>query len=125
LGERKPPWERQGKWVITAYVSNGNDPKEKSPDSVMVGCLVEISKERLTLEHPKESLKKQASCKIDTTKKPKHIDLQLPKEEKVLGIYAFDGATLRICTGFPGKERPTEIENKKGQTLWTLKRAKP
>src|SRR5262249_326593 len=62
---------------------------------------------------------------FDVTKKPRHIDLQLPKEEKLLGIYDFDGDTLRICTGFPGKERPAMLENTKGQTLWTLKRAKP
>src|SRR4051812_16500562 len=83
----------QGKWIITAYVSNGNDPKDKSPDSKMVGCHVEITADRFTVTAPKEDTKKQAICKIDATKDLKTIDLTFSKDQVLLGIYDFDGDT--------------------------------
>jgi hypothetical protein len=41
------------------------------------------------------------------------------------GIYNFDGATLQLCLGAPGGERPTGFQTSRGDgwTFVTLKRA--
>jgi uncharacterized protein (TIGR03067 family) len=63
---------------------------------------------------------------IDAAKKPKTIDLRPASTGKdaapLLGIYEFDGDTLRICSAGAGKERPKDFECKKGSgrslTVW-------
>ena len=58
---------------------------------------------------------------IDATKRPKTIDV-LPTASKgpakpILGIYEFDGTTLKICNARPGKPRPTDFEPKRGSGI--------
>ena len=57
--------------------------------------------------------------KIDTTKKPKTIDLEVTsgsyKGQVYRGIYELDGDTLRVCLAQPERvERPTEFSAGKG-----------
>jgi uncharacterized protein (TIGR03067 family) len=71
-----------------------------------------------------------ATFKIDPSKKPKTIDLDMTegknKGKTSLAFYAFEGETLKWCATERFNERPTEFkaseENKQG--VLTLKRIK-
>jgi uncharacterized protein (TIGR03067 family) len=69
--------------------------------------------------------------KIDATKKPKAIDIEVATGEHqgtiYRGIYELDGDTLRICFALPDRaERPTEFSARKGSNcaLSEFKRVK-
>jgi len=72
---------------------------------------------------------------IDSSKKPKAIDMTITEAAKQghidktgLGIYALDGDTLKWCVNEPGEtERPKEFSAASGTklTLVTFKREKP
>jgi uncharacterized protein (TIGR03067 family) len=71
-----------------------------------------------------------AKFTIDPSKHPKTIDYAMTegptKGKTQLGIYAFDGDTVKFCFASPGKERPTEFKTSagSGRTLSVWKRAK-
>lgn len=44
------------------------------------------------------------------------------KGQTYLGIYHLEGDTFRWCSATPGKDRPTELETRRGQFLMILKR---
>jgi uncharacterized protein (TIGR03067 family) len=56
--------------------------------------------------------------KIDPSKSPKTIDVTMTegpnKGAVMLGIYAFEGDTLRACFDMEGKKRPTEFKTLPG-----------
>jgi uncharacterized protein (TIGR03067 family) len=56
--------------------------------------------------------------KLDPTKKPKAIDATDTdgpfKGKTVLGIYAVEGDTFKVCFAEPGKDRPKEFSTKSG-----------
>jgi uncharacterized protein (TIGR03067 family) len=66
--------------------------------------------------------------KLDPKQMPKTIDWTTDADEgkASLGIYEFDGDTLRICLSEPGMERPKEFGVKKGSShvLITMKKEK-
>jgi uncharacterized protein (TIGR03067 family) len=71
--------------------------------------------------------------KLDTTKKPKAIDLTIDvpfspakKTSTVLGIYEVDGDSLKILKGLPDQGRPADFKTtpRSGLEVITFKRAK-
>jgi uncharacterized protein (TIGR03067 family) len=72
-----------------------------------------------------------ATIKLDIKKNPKKFDLQISegvlKGKTMLGIYALDGDTLKICYAHAGIDRPTAFATQAGirHVLMVLKRAKP
>jgi uncharacterized protein (TIGR03067 family) len=72
----------------------------------------------------------KAKFSIDSTKKPKAIDYTMtegPTKGKThLGIYEFDGDTVKFCFAAPGENRPTDFTAKEGsqRTLSVWKRDK-
>jgi uncharacterized protein (TIGR03067 family) len=62
--------------------------------------------------------------KIDSSKKPKHMDLTIKeaegeiekfKDQTALAIFELDGDTLKWCAAEPGSDsRPTEFPDKEG-----------
>jgi uncharacterized protein (TIGR03067 family) len=68
--------------------------------------------------------------KIDSTKKPKEIDIMdesgLKNDKTKLGLYELDGDTYKYCLAPAGKGRPTEFTSKKGSghSLGVSKREK-
>jgi uncharacterized protein (TIGR03067 family) len=77
----------------------------------------------------------QGKFKIDSSKKPKEIDIEITEASKAkikgktaLGIYGLEGQTLKWCANEPGSpERPKEFSGKAEtkHLLVTLKREKP
>jgi uncharacterized protein (TIGR03067 family) len=73
----------------------------------------------------------KATFTIEPSKKPKTIDYTMTdgptKGKTQLGIYEWDGDTVRFCFAAPGKDRPTEFKTKEGddRTLSVWKKAKP
>ncbi len=92
---------------------------------------------RMTCEGDRFTTKGAESAKgtysVDPTVTPKTIDISLTAGEgdgpkvTILGIYELDGDTYKICSGLPGKPRPTEFAAPKGSLrgLQIMTRVKP
>jgi uncharacterized protein (TIGR03067 family) len=79
--------------------------------------------------HPgKDGKTEQVTIKLDPSKKPKTIDMMLltgaDKGKTLLGIYAIEEDTLKICVAQPGRDRATEFKAGKDIVLIALKREK-
>jgi uncharacterized protein (TIGR03067 family) len=78
----------------------------------------------LTFEGDKHTVKKGSEViqagtqKLDPSKSPKAIDVTITegpfKGMVMLGIYEFDGDTLKVCFDPQGKTRPTEFKSPAG-----------
>jgi uncharacterized protein (TIGR03067 family) len=66
--------------------------------------------------------------KLDPSAMPKTIDSSPAADpsKPILGIYEFEGETLKICNAQPGKSRPSDFEAKagSGHTLIVWQREK-
>ena len=91
-----------------------------------------FSGDEFSLKKGEESMGK-GKFKIDSSKKPKEIDLEFVEAKRdalrgktVLGIYELDGGTLKWCWNKPGGERPKEFSSTAADVhlLVTLKREK-
>ena len=73
----------------------------------------------------------KATITLDTTTTPRAIDYRMTAGFTAgavqLGIYAFNGDTVRFCFAAPGKTRPTDFITiaADGRTVSTWVRAKP
>jgi uncharacterized protein (TIGR03067 family) len=107
----------QGDWIMISGERNGVTFPEKI---LKVGN--RVSKGDWTSVSIDGSTILEAKFTIDPTKSPKTIDYTLTdsdhKGQKRLGIYEWDGDTLKFCVGPIGKDRPTSFEGKDG-TGWT------
>jgi uncharacterized protein (TIGR03067 family) len=60
----------------------------------------------------------KATYTVDASKSPRTIDYQItlgPDKGKMqLGIYEFEGETVKVCLSQPGSDRPTEFASKAG-----------
>src|SRR5262245_11237767 len=103
----------QGTWTFESSEAGG---KELPTD--------ELKEFILTFEGEKHTVKKGdeviqvGTQKLDVSKSPKTIDVTMtegPSKGKVmLGIYEFDGDTLKVCFDPQGKNRPTEVKTAPG-----------
>ena len=116
----------KGTWVLVSAVVDGNKATE---------MLIKKENHRRTFARNKLTIKRddlstpiRATFEVNTTKKPKTIDI-VPNEgpdrgKTVLGIYEVKGGILRICVVDPGNERPNGFSSKagSGQILTVFKR---
>ena len=123
--DKKDEEKIQGTWTIVSAQSGGeNKPADETKAIKFI-----IKGDLITIQDPKREEK--ATFKLDSTKKPKTIDL-IPSEkegkgEPVLGIYELKDDDLKICFVHGGKGgRPTEFASKADTnlSLIVLKRAK-
>jgi uncharacterized protein (TIGR03067 family) len=109
----------QGTWAVESSQDGG-----KAPPAKLVKLLtITFSGDRFTVRFG-DKVVEDGKFKIDSGKKPGHIDL--PSEGKTApGIYAFEGGKLKICFN-DGGGRPTAFRSPEGSkiSLMVLKRAK-
>lgn len=94
----------QGKWIVESFRYNGN-PVERLKEAVR-----EFQDGKYSLT-PKSGEGIEGTVKLDATKKPKAIDLDV-NGRIIKAIYELEGDTLRLCYNLTSDERPTEFESK-------------
>jgi uncharacterized protein (TIGR03067 family) len=95
----------QGTWQVTSMTFAGMKIPEKETAKVQLI----VKGEKITLSFDGK-LDKDATFKLDFTKKPKQIDLMPDQGNKLEGIYELTGDTLKICA-FEGMGRPTDFKS--------------
>jgi uncharacterized protein (TIGR03067 family) len=103
----------QGTWTIESSETGGM----KLPADQLKGFIVTFEGNRHTVKNGDEVIQ-VGTQKLDPTKSPKTIDVTMTegpsKGAVMLGIYEFDGDTLKACFDPQGKKRPTEFKSASG-----------
>ncbi len=100
----------QGAWTFESSVSGGEAlTAEQLKDLVLI-----FEGAKHTVKNGTEVIQ-EGTQTIDPSKSPKTIDVTLTegpsKGMVLLGIYEFDGDTLKVCFDMGGKKRPTEFKS--------------
>lgn len=110
----------KGAWRVTTLEMSGKDvPEEKIKRFEIVFGLESVTIKANTQE-------RESSYTLDTSKKPKTIDLVF-KDKTTVGIYQLEGDRLKLCLATEGaKKRPSDFVTKEGSdtTLFLLRRQK-
>src|SRR5207302_9699744 len=101
----------QGSWKLTAGTKGG----QEAPPEFLEMAGASFKGDKFTLKLSNKEI--EFSFKIDDTKKPRHIDLNI-EGKSMPGIYELDGDTLKICVA--ESERPTEFKGEGNATLLVL-----
>jgi uncharacterized protein (TIGR03067 family) len=117
----------QGTWKVIKL-----DDGEKPTSGEEIGYWTfEFNGDGVTTRQGKNSSAKDGKFKLDSTKKPKSIDIDTGGEAPSEGIYELDGDELTICivAGYKGSKtaaRPTEFKanEEKKYSLFVLKKVK-
>ena len=117
----------RGVWTVVTSQKNGKEHENASDHALT------FDGDTFTITRKGQPLLK-GTFKVDETKKPKTIDMEIkeaPKEDQkdkmVLGIYELDGDNLKWCAADPGTlVRPKEFKAETGSEclLAILKREK-
>jgi uncharacterized protein (TIGR03067 family) len=103
----------QGTWTIESSETEGKEV----PADALKGLIVIFEGAKHTVKKGDEVIQ-VGTQKLDPSKSPKAIDVTMtegPNKGKVmLGIYEFDGDTLKVCFDPQGKKRPTEFKSAAG-----------
>jgi uncharacterized protein (TIGR03067 family) len=117
----------QGTWEAVEFVLNG----KSIPDEERQKIRLAFNGERLDLTADGVEEKREFTFKLDGSKKPKIIETTplggLYKGKRSLGIYEFDGESLRLCMyNDDSKNAPPEFKSPDGANLvlMVLKRVK-
>ena len=109
----------QGDWAMVSHIADGVKAEDDNAQSLF--RTVKGNEYTVYLFDKKLAT---GTFKIDAVKKPKTIDF-FPSNlagKSMLGIYEFDGNTLKTCYAPPGKDRPSEFTSPKGSertlTIW-------
>lgn len=112
-----------GVWQAISVVVSG----EKIPGEDVNTIQLTLTSTRFTTRRGGETLF-DSSYSVDATKRPMQIEMIGTggdfEGQAALGIYAFEGETLRLCYKMPGFARPDEFASAPGSGafLITLKR---
>jgi uncharacterized protein (TIGR03067 family) len=120
-----------GTWLTVSLVNNGKtlvdekDPPKEGPPTKLAydgnKWMIKVGDKTVA----------SGTFKIDSTKKPKEIDILdesgMKNDKTKLGIYELNGDTYKYCLAPAGKPRPTEFTSKEGSghSLGASKREKP
>ena len=103
----------QGTWTIESSVTGG----AAIPADRLTGFIVTFEGDKHTLKVG-DKVFQVGTQKLDPSKSPKTIDVTMTegpsKGTVMLGIYEFDGDTLKVCFDPEGKTRPTEFKSPAG-----------
>lgn len=107
----------QGSWTCETAKKGGDE----APKELIESLKLTIKGDKLTLHVGGEA--KEGSYKLDESKKPKHIDLNVD-DKTIEGIYELKGNTLTItATHEPGKARPADFKGTGEEIHIVFKRA--
>jgi len=102
----------QGIWLMQSFESNGNPLPAEQAQKIKVT----VNGDKYIVDLGDRQF--EATFTIDSTKKPKHIDVTMVMDEQkavTLGIYDVTKYTFKICrTMEAGRDRPTEFKTKEG-----------
>jgi uncharacterized protein (TIGR03067 family) len=102
----------QGDWMVVSITMGG---RKLSNDEAQT-LFRTVTGNKYTIFNFNKPISK-GTFKIDSTKTPKTIDSTpagAAKSPPILGIYEFEGDTLKVCNAAPGMPRPTSFDAKEG-----------
>lgn len=116
----------QGRWLMVSGSADGTD----LPTGMMKNSTRLCEKDETTVILAGQLMMK-ARFTLNPSTKPKSIDYKvtsgLNAGKTQLGIYAFEGDTVKFCFSAPGNERPADFATKPGDgrasSVW--KKEKP
>jgi uncharacterized protein (TIGR03067 family) len=110
----------QGTWKIIAFTEAG----VKKSDDEIASIKVLIKGDKITLDLEGQGEVHHGTFKLDSSKKPKQIDIQTEDGDKIQGIYEMTDDTFKLC-GTKDGPRPTMFGSESGNetVLVELKRA--
>ena len=103
-----------GTWKVIACESDG----EKVPEEILRGEVVRwiVTADTITIKVESE-FKEEDRYTLNPTKKPTTIDLTDKNGKRILGIYAVEGDSLKVCWLEGKTGRPTEFVTKPNSGL--------
>jgi uncharacterized protein (TIGR03067 family) len=114
--------EIQGEWKVISGEHDG----QSWPDDLVKMTMVTFEGNKMSIDaRNKQQQPNEAKFKLDPTKTPKWIDIDM-KGNPGVGIYSLESDTLKLCFREGKDARPTEFATKTGakNILLVLKRAK-
>jgi uncharacterized protein (TIGR03067 family) len=121
----------RGTWLTVSLVNNGKTlVDEKTPPKEGPATTLVYDGDKWMVKVGDKSVAKGV-FKIDSTKKPKEIDILdesgVKNEKTKLGIYELQGDTYKFCLASAGKSRPKDFSSKEGNgdSLGVMTRQKP
>ena len=103
----------QGTWTFESCEAGG----QALPADQLKGLVLVFEGDKHTVKKGDEVVQ-AGTQKLDPSKSPKAIDVTITegptKGAVMLGIYEFDGDTLKVCFDSTGKKRPTEFKSPAG-----------
>ena len=109
----------QGDWMVLSLTVNGM----KYPDEEAQSLFRTVEGNSYQVARFSKAVGK-GTFQLDPSAMPKAIDSSPAADpsKPILGIYEFDGDTLKICNAPPGRPRPSDFEAKAGSghtlTIW-------
>src|SRR5262245_687503 len=107
----------QGAWTLESSETGG----QKIPADQLKRFIVTFDGDKHILKNGDDVIQ-VGTQKIDPSKSPKTIDVTMSegpsKGAVMLGIYEFDGDTLKVCFDAEGKKRPTEFKSPAGSQIF-------
>jgi uncharacterized protein (TIGR03067 family) len=112
----------QGTWSVASAIDNG----KAAPADKTKGVTVTFKGDKMIISMQGKDEKMEGTFTVDSTKKPKEMDVDFGKGMKGTGIYEFDGDSLKIAHGEFGDARPKTFDSKEGSkvSVMVLKREK-
>jgi len=115
----------QGEWSLVTREENGESKKIAEGDEHYIKLKIDGDKIVATVEGTDHN----TTFVVDSSKKPKTIDLTIKGGEKdgtvMKGFFELDGDTLKMCIGSPqAPDRPAEFKSKDEVKVLTFKRVK-